>query len=91
MVKRVLILFIIVAALVNGSAPAGSIILRGKIDKPLILDLDSLNVSSKEVLVLRPYRADLEKTRAELEMYRKLYLLFAILQGYVLIDTVSRM
>ncbi|MFH1386391.1 MAG: hypothetical protein ABIH50_01835 [bacterium] len=45
---------------------------------------------SAETLVISPYRVTTEKIKDEIELYRKWYLIFALFQGYVLINAVSK-
>jgi hypothetical protein len=57
---------------------------------PSVIGINKLEISSSEVLVIKPYKADVSQLKDELDLYRKLYLIFALLQGYVLIKAVAR-
>ncbi len=56
----------------------------------LRIKADRISSVTEEVTVVRPYRADTEKVKKELEFYRWTYIPFALFQGYVLIGAVVR-
>ncbi len=74
----------------SGFAFSGNYILKGSENSPAVISIDKIQNISGEVTTIRPYRTSTEGIREELLLYRGLYIIFALFQGYVLIKAAAR-
>jgi len=75
----ILLLFYSLPSLAEQRASFSSYsLISGEVGRAVTMEVRTLNVSSEETIEIHPYKADVSGLKNELELYRKMYLVVAI-------------